>query len=352
MLWDVFCRVVDNWGDIGVGWRFARDLAARGEAVRLWIDDASALAWMAPEGAGGVEVIEWHAATPLREPGDVVVELFGCDPPPGFVERMRRDKPPLWIDLEYLSAEPYVERSHGLPSPLQAGPGAGLTRWFFYPGFTAATGGLLRERGLTDARRSFERDAWFAAHGIAPRAGEQVVSLFCYDNAALPALLDTLARTPTLLLVTPDHAARQVRAVLGTASARGALRVHWLPWLTQPGFDRLLWACDLNFVRGEDSFVRAQWAARPFVWHIYPQDDAAHARKLDAFLDRYLDDAEPAFADALRDLWFAWIGRRPWPDAWPDAAAWLAHAGRWQKRVEAQPDLVTRLLAFVAARAG
>jgi len=353
MLWDVFCRVVDNWGDIGVGWRFACDVASRGERVRLWIDDPSALAWMAPDGAAGVEVIEWHAATPLREPGDVVVELFGCDPPPAFVERMRRAKPPLWIDLEYLSAEPYVERSHGLPSPQQAGPGAGLTRWFFYPGFTAATGGLIRERGVPDARRCFDRDAWFAAHGIVPRAGEQVVSLFCYDNAALPALLEALARTPTLLLVTPDHAARQVHAALGGAScARGALRVHWLPWLTQPDFDRLLWACDLNFVRGEDSFVRAQWAARPFVWHIYPQDDAVHARKLDAFLERYLEAADPAFADALRALWFAWIGRRPWPDAWPDAAGWAAHAAHWPQRLAAQPDLVTRLLAFAAARAG
>ena len=350
MLWDVFCRVVDNWGDIGVGWRFACDVASRGERVRLWIDDPSALAWMAPDGAAGVEVIEWHAATPLREPGDVVVELFGCDPPPAFVERMRRAKPPLWIDLEYLSAEPYVERSHGLPSPQQAGPGAGLTRWFFYPGFTAATGGLIRERGVPDARRCFDRDAWFAAHGIVPRAGEQVVSLFCYDNAALPALLEALARTPTLLLVTPDHAARQVRAVLGTASARGALRVHWLPWLTQPGYDRLLWACDLNFVRGEDSFVRAQWAARPFVWHIYPTDDNAHWVKLAAFLARYTAGMDRAHAVKVTALWEAWNGGEALARAWPafDAALPVAaaHAEEWAARLALRPDLATQLVRF------
>ena len=31
MLWDLFCRVIDNHGDLGVCWRLARDLAARGE---------------------------------------------------------------------------------------------------------------------------------------------------------------------------------------------------------------------------------------------------------------------------------------------------------------------------------
>ncbi len=355
MLWDVFCRVVDNWGDIGVGWRCARDLASRGEQVRLWIDDASALTWMAPGGAAGVDVIAWQADVPAREPGDVVVELFGCDPPSAFVERMRQRAPaPLWINLEYLSAEPYVERSHGLPSPQQAGPGRGLTKWFWYPGFTPATGGLIREPGLLDERARFDRAAWFAAHAIEPRAGERVVSLFCYDNAALPALLDTLAAgaTPTLLLLTPGHAARQAQAALGPSLARGALRALRLPWLTQPDFDRLLWACDLDFVRGEDSFVRAQWAAQPFVWHVYPQDDAAHARKLDAFLDLYLEAAPSPFAAALRALWFAWIGRAPWPAAWPDAEAWAAHARRWQQRMAAREDLVTQLLRFAGERRG
>ena len=54
--WDIFCQVIDNFGDIGVCWRLAADLAARGHQVRLWVDDASALHWMAPQGAAGVEV--------------------------------------------------------------------------------------------------------------------------------------------------------------------------------------------------------------------------------------------------------------------------------------------------------
>jgi len=139
MQWDVFCRVVDNHGDLGVCWRLAADLGARGEQVRLWVDDPRALAWMAPAGAPGVAVVPWQAPLPDVTPGDVVVEAFGCNPPDAFVKRMAQRRP-VWINLEYLSAEPYVERSHGLPSPRPEG-----MKWFFYPGFTPATGGLLRE---------------------------------------------------------------------------------------------------------------------------------------------------------------------------------------------------------------
>ena len=43
--WDIFCTVVDNYGDIGVCWRLARQLAAEhGFAVRLWVDDLASFA--------------------------------------------------------------------------------------------------------------------------------------------------------------------------------------------------------------------------------------------------------------------------------------------------------------------
>src|ERR1700754_4962059 len=134
--WDLFCRVVDNFGDIGVCRRLARELGARGQRVRLWVDDAAALRWMAPGGDPGVEVRPWLASTLFPPPGEVVVEAFGCDPPAEFVAAMAAAaRPPVWINLEYLSAEDYVERSHGLASPQLAGAGRGLTKWFFYPGF-------------------------------------------------------------------------------------------------------------------------------------------------------------------------------------------------------------------------
>ncbi|HEY0856738.1 MAG TPA: elongation factor P maturation arginine rhamnosyltransferase EarP [Albitalea sp.] len=351
MLWDLFCRVVDNFGDVGVCWRAAADLASRGERVRLWLDDARALAWMAPAGHAGVELLAWDAAASPVAPGDVVIEAFGCNPPAAFVERMARaPRPPVWINLEYLSAEPYVERSHRLPSPQLSGAGAGLTKWFFYPGFTPATGGLLREPGLIERLASVDRDQWLAARGLARRPRERVVSLFCYDNRAVAPLLDALGDEPTLLLAAAGSASEQVEAALGPSCMRRHLRATLLPCLPQSEYDGLLAASDVNFVRGEDSFVRAQWAGRPFVWQIYPQDDSAHAAKLDAFLGRFLAGAPAGPADALRGLWRRWNGLSAEPVRLPDRAPWQRQVLNWRDGLLAQPDLTTQLMGFVEER--
>jgi uncharacterized repeat protein (TIGR03837 family) len=338
--WDLFCRVVDNFGDVGVCWRLACDLAARGERVRLWIDDAGPLAWMAPGGCPGLEVGAFDAAMAAGAPGDVVIEAFGCDPPPAFVATMAAaPTPPVWINLEYLSAEPFVERSHGLPSPQRNG----LTKWFYYPGFTPRTGGLLREPGLLAEREAFDADAWLAAAGFPRLPGERVVSLFCYDNSALPALLNSLADAPTLLLLTPGFAQAQVAAV------PPGLRTAALPWLTQREFDRLLWASDLNFVRGEDSLVRAIWAGAPFVWQIYPQHDGAHAPKLRALLD-LMSGAVPGAVPGLVPLWHAWNGlHADWPGL-PEAGAWRRACEAFRAELARQTDLTTALQRFVCGK--
>ena len=359
LLWDVFCRVIDNFGDVGVCWRLARNLAERGQRVRLWVDDATALRWMAPDGHDGVEVTAWSAATTFPPPGDVVVEAFGCDPAPAFLAAMAATddaaKPPVWINLEYLSAEPYVERSHALASPQMNGPARGLTKWFFYPGFTARTGGLLREPALAAEQAVFDREAWLSAQGIELHAGERLVSVFCYPGAPVGRLVASLVADgrPTLLATAPGAATGAVKAALASpGAASSALRQHSLPWITQPGFDRLLWAADLNFVRGEDSWVRAQWAGQPFVWQAYPQDDGAHGAKIEAFLELALADAPRDAAEAIRDWTAAWNAlddpASPLPAWTPEILASAGAAARaWRGRLGESADLVTRLLAFV-----
>jgi uncharacterized repeat protein (TIGR03837 family) len=343
MQWDLFCRVIDNFGDIGVCWRLAAELGARGERVRLWVDDASALRWMAPAGSAGVELRAWPAGDLDTEPGDVVIEAFGCELPEAFVRRMASAAtPPLWINLEYLSAEDFVERAHRLSSPQTHGAGAGLRKWFFYPGFTPRTGGLIRERELLARQQAFDAPAWLGAHGAVAQPGEQIVSLFCYEQVALPALLDQLAQQPTLLLATAGHAVRQVVALLGPTLRRGALRAVELPALTQPDYDHLLWAADLNFVRGEDSFVRAQWADKPFVWQIYPQHDKAHLTKLGAFLDRFGNEPE------LRAFWRAWNAGGASLPRLPATAPWRRRCETWRESLLAQSDLATQLVGFAA----
>lgn len=363
-VWDIFCRVIDNLGDIGVCWRLSADLAGRGHQVRLWVDAPDALRWMAPgalEGRWpGVRVLRWTvpmdpALLSTLEPADVWIEGFGCEPDAGLLAqrfdpgRPVRVPPPVWIDLEYLSAEPYAARSHGLPSPIGQGPARGHTRWFFFPGLTAATGGLLREPGLPNRRSGFDRARGLEQLGI-PWTGERLVSLFCYEPQALGDMLLQLTRSPerTRLLVPQGRGAQAVRDVLGLAATEpgivglpGSLALQFLPPLPQADFDRLLWACDLNYVRGEDSLVRALWAGKPFVWQIYPQDDGAHHAKLLAML-RALD-APPSW----QHYHLAWNGLTSGPLPGPDAAQWAQAVDLARGRLLAQSDLCQRLCAFV-----
>ncbi|RYF02035.1 MAG: elongation factor P maturation arginine rhamnosyltransferase EarP [Comamonadaceae bacterium] len=363
LTWDLFCQVIDNFGDIGVCWRLATDLAARGHRVRLWTDDASALAWMAPAGAAGVQVLPWPQEAPPDGPGDVVVEAFGCEIAPGFVAaiahasgaRASGASKPLWINLEYLSAESYVERSHRLPSLLGSGPGAGCTRWFYYPGFTPRTGGLLRERDLLARQAAFDRTAWRTRHGVAP--DDVAISLFCYEPPVLAQWLTQLcARADVRLLATPGRATAAVRAWVHPGQnglerpvdQREQLSISYLPPCPQPAFDEMLWACDLNCVRGEDSLVRALWAGQPFIWHIYPQDDDAHHAKLLAFLDWMQAPA------SLRRFHVLWNGLEQ-ASALPALEAatllqWRHCALAARERLLAQDDLLTQLLGFVAEK--
>ncbi|MDD2846302.1 MAG: elongation factor P maturation arginine rhamnosyltransferase EarP [Rhodoferax sp.] len=359
--WDIFCRVIDNFGDLGVCWRLACHLAGRGQVVRLWVDDLSALPWMAPHGAPGVEVRAWTAPVDMTDitPGEVLLEAFGCEVDEGFVAGYARNlrtsgQKCAWINLEYLSAEKFVARCHGLPSPVMSGPGRGLTKHFFYPGFTADTGGLLREPDLLARQARFDREAWLADLGV-PWQGERLMSLFCYEPAGLGDLLRNLASAiqPSCLLVTPGRASAAVHAEITGLNTldplwnqRAALSVFYLPQLSQHDFDHLLWASDVNFVRGEDSLVRALWAGKPLVWHIYPQHDGVHAHKLEAFLD-WLQAP-----DSLRAFHRRWNGLDAPGTAGLDApfepARWQDCMAQARAKLLSQEDLSAQLIRFIA----
>lgn len=358
--WDIFCRVVDNLGDVGVCWRLCADLAARGQRVRLWIDQPEPLRWMAPgalEGQSpGVQVIAWTRpmapdAMAGWTPGGVWIEAFGCDPAPECALRLAKQiaeggSAPVWINLEYLSAEPYVERSHRLPSPVMSGPLKGLTKWFFYPGFTPATGGLLREPDLAQRQADFDSAAWLREQGLAA-TGAPRVSLFCYEPPALAQVLRAAGEDAKASdwLVTPGRAAQAVAALPVPGPACGLHRMQLLP---QREFDPLLWACDLNFVRGEDSLVRALWAGKPFVWQLYPQHDDAHHTKLDAFLN-WLD--APASLRRFHQQWNGIAGEKDgvWR-GWTVVDGWRDCVRAARARLLAQPDLSQQLIGFVTGK--
>ncbi len=369
----LFCKVVDNYGDIGICWRLARQLHhEHGVAVTLWVDDLRSFHRICPELAvdtdvqrvGGVTVQHWHdqeGAFAPDEVADIVIEFFGCDIPPGYIEAMAQCEPrPVWLNFEGLTAEEWVEGCHTLPS---MHPRLPLTKHFFFPGFTAKTGGLLREAALEAQRVAFQTDDaaqadFLSRLGLTP---EQIasfkVSLFCYAHAPVAELFAAWQQgTQAITCLVPEGVAAQAvqdfvqgPAAAGAVATRGALTVRVLPFVAQPDYDRLLWACNCNFVRGEDSFVRAQWAGRPFVWHIYPQDENLHHKKLRAFLQRYANGI-----DALAAFSLFWNGaddgagsaRQLWPALQSMLPTIAERAKEWQAQMAENGDLASNLLRF------
>ena len=361
----LFCRIVDNYGDAGVCWRLARELVTEhGLDVVLFIDDVATLARIEPaidprrvaQRVAGVAVAPLDDGAPPGPLPRVVVEGFSCGLAPAYVAAMAAaSTKPRWINLEHLSAEPWIDGAHALPSPHPRLP---LVRYFWFPGFTRRSGGLLRERDLFG-----RRDACQAQR--APAQDALRILLFTYDNAALPPLLAHWSSgSERIRFDVPEGVAaasleRWLGARLpppGGSAGRGNVELRVLPFTGQDEFDAQLWSADVNFVRGEDSFVRAQWAARPFVWQPYGQADEAHLVKLRAFLDRYAQRLAQDAAQALVDFSLAYNREDAariatgWDGVLPHRPALVRHAQAWAQTLASGPELGASLVEFARER--
>lgn len=357
--WDIFCRVIDNFGDAGVCWRLAADLASRGQRVRLFIDQPDILPRLIGNASSAllVEVQPWPGTRQRfsdEEIADVVIEAFACDIPSTYLDVMNAaQKPIAWINLEYLSAESWVESHHGMPSPH---PRYALTKHFYFPGFTSSTGGLLREPELTRLLQSSETIQ-------ATNPAEPIkLFLFSYEQPNIGRWLESIniGSLVTTLGVTHCPAKIQIENWLGTQTDHGNLHVEALEFVAQNEFDALIRQFDVLFVRGEDSFVRAQWAGKPLIWHIYPQEEDTHLIKLKAFYDRYLDQG--VLSSTQRSIFWefvlAWNTMHThktgdtlaelWPQLVASLPALLENARVWRKHLLTEPDLVTQLRDFVS----
>lgn len=383
---DIFCRVIDNYGDIGVCWRLARQLAQPpfSYKVRLWVDDLDRFKTLqdtinpalTQQTHCAVDIVRWNADVPSFNPHSVVIEAFGCAPPQSFIDAMVvRDS--LWLNLEYLSAETWVEGFHLQPSIQNNG----LRKYFFFPGFTDATGGLLREHGLIKERRRWQSSpeqrssllqrCTLSSDDIsAVNEGARLIFLFCYPDAPVNTLIDALSTLsrPSVVLIpegiyppattgqnmpdagktAPTHLEPLIRVGDASPAVSGKVRLCPIPFVDQHDFDRLLWSCDLNIVRGEDSLVRALWAARPMIWQPYRQDDNVHITKLNAWLAR-----SPLHQDtqALIQSWTQCdlplfreqFSSHQQPATW---TRWTAQSRLWTEQLAAQTDLATSLVQF------
>lgn len=351
--WDIFCKVVDNFGDIGVCWRLAKQLhLEHGLQVRLWVDDWAVaqhfiLALKDSATVEGVNLIHWHAdaMNAINQAAEVVIEAFACGLPTQYLTAMQVQKS-IWINLEYLSAEAWVDDFHAKPSP-QAG---GLTRYFYFPGFTEKTGGLLRENTISVANQQ-------ASNIFNPLK----ISLFCYPHAPINELLNALQANShgVRVFVPASSILPKVASFFGAETikvgdilTKNNLTVVVLPFLSQQEYDALLSECDLNFVRGEDSWLRAIWAGKPFIWQPYLQTENTHIKKLKSFIDLFYAQCEQK--QLLWEAYKYWAAEHA--IGYDDNRIWKNYVSalpviqsytvaRAKKQLE-QVDLVTKLVNF------
>jgi len=379
--WDVFCRVVDNYGDIGICWRLSQQLVhEHGLHVRLFIDDMVAARHLIPtldldqtsQMVNGVEICLWPKVS--LTPAQVVIATFGCELPETYSHQLATHQS-VWINLEYLSAETWVCEFHAKISPQ---PTLGVNKHFFFPGFFPDTGGLLRERHLLATRDAFlgsaENQAAFWQRlelGHLSLENAIKISLFCYPQANIRNLCKALASIEqTIHVVMPFNGdisqwstafADFTQTKTGASRwllQQGKLNVHLLPFLSQADYDHLLWACDFNFVRGEDSWIRAIWAGKPFIWQPYWQADAVHLKKMQAFLTVYAEHASEDIQRLLSHASHTWSASNSdlFSTTNPDQALWQnfinqlptlrAYAQHRAHTLAQQSDLATKLVIF------
>jgi uncharacterized repeat protein (TIGR03837 family) len=355
MRWDIFCQIVDNYGDAGISWRLARSLSSlHGQDVRIFCDDLPTLNLLASGVDSSIkdriELLPWEASHgnarhPVKTP-DVVIEAFGCELPERYLAGLFiAAVKPIIINLEYLSAEPWINEFHGKASPQSHG----IPKYFFFPGFQAEVGGLILDPIPPTSDSSAKQiplilhKAWSSVRPDAKR-----ISVFCYPGAPLQKWLEDLGTIEENfdIVLTHGHAELLNLTIRKSIALPSNIQLISIPFVSQDEYDWLLAQCDFNIVRGEDSFIRAQLAGKPFIWHIYPQVDGVHKTKLAAFLDLYLDTAS-------QNLKLATIAAMTWamPSEWIDSLEqWNSHAQAWRSQLlEKQADggLPARLLRFV-----
>lgn len=349
---DIFCQVIDHFGDAGVALRLARGLCARPEIgrVRLFCSDLPLLRQIAGVASpGDPELASWESGA-RAAPAPVVVAAFGCDLPEPYLSCAKRTSR-LVIHLDYLSAEPWVIGMHGLPSPYPDSP---LPRYFFMPGFLPGSGGVLGQR---------------PAPRIRPVRGAGPLRLLYYvygdfDGRPLFSALDARGQ-PWVAVAPAGEGQRGLEIQLPAAGfsrrgrvwRRGLGTVVFPPFLAQRPFDALIHWADVALVRGEDSAAQAIMSGRAVAWQLYRQPRETRRAKLDAFLaaaSPFLIRPEAAAAFHAFHLWLNGLG-----EAGPGGAEGLfsrylaqrqaiaAAMAEWATALETRCNLLDSMVYFI-----
>jgi uncharacterized repeat protein (TIGR03837 family) len=312
----LICKVIDFFGDIGVAWRIAKQLKVDFNVeVHLLIDDLLTAQRLIPsidisfqkQTIDGIFIYRCdfsEDSTSLPPPPNFVFNLFNIDLPHIYKTLIKRNKSK-YIAIEYLSAEPWVDNFHLKPS---IDPKSGLIKTFFYPGFTNQTGGLIREKGLFLRRTNFDKSKRKKViQSLGGNPNLYSISLFYYPIQKIEVFLDAIDNLKkTIQFFIPQY----LFDLLRLESTYQSINIIPYPFLNHDDFDDLLWSCDLNFVRGEDSWIRAIWAGKPFIWQPYIQENNIHLIKLKAFLKRYCEGCDQDLSEVLIKMHDDWSNNK------------------------------------------
>lgn len=309
---DIFCEIIDNFGDIGVVYRISKELKKIFQNVRIRIvlnrlEEFKAINKKVKdtdyqEIDGLICVTEKYVKENMESFGvsDVFIEAFGCNVPEEYVKAAKENSK-LWINLEYLSGEKWIEDFHLCESLIDSKT---LKKIFFMPGFSEKSGGVIIDSGFLE-RMKFgkeNRDEVFKKYFKDFDLKDKFIgTVFSYEKN-FENLLETLKNyeKETVLLLMGEKTQKSFSEILkknltedyGNIVKYGKITMIYSDFFSQEEYEEIISASDFNFTRGEDSFVRGIILGKPFMWHIYLQEEKAHMDKIKAFTDRFKESIE------------------------------------------------------------
>lgn len=309
---DIFCEIIDNFGDIGVVYRISKELKKIFQNVRIRIvlnrlEEFKAINKKVKdtdyqEIDGLICVTEKYVKENIETFGvsDVFIEAFGCNVPEEYVKQAKENSK-LWINLEYLSGEKWIEDFHLCESLIDSKT---LKKIFFMPGFSEKSGGVIIDSGFLERMKygKENRDEVFKKYFKDFDLKDKFIgTVFSYEKN-FENLLETLKNyeKETVLLLMGEKTQKSFSEILkknltedyGNIVKYGKITMIYSDFFSQEEYEEIISASDFNFTRGEDSFVRGIILGKPFMWHIYLQEEKAHMDKIKAFTERFKESVE------------------------------------------------------------
>ena len=281
---DIFCQVIDNYGDVGVAYRLAREFKRvyPNKKLRFIINQMEELNLI--KKSEEIEIITYQDISKIENSADLIIESFGCEIPKEYMDRALKNSK-LIINLEYFSAEDWVDDFHLQESFL----GENLKKYFFIPGLSKKSGGILLDNEFLERKKKVTKNKGYYLKKIGINEKYDLIgSVFSYEKN-FDFLIEELKKLDKkiLLLILSEKTQKNFIKYFDNVNNYDKIKFVKLPFFTYDKYEELLALCDFNLVRGEDSFVRALLLGKPFLWHIYPQEGNTHIKKLESFLEKY-----------------------------------------------------------------